>query len=92
MRAMECRAGCAACCIAVSISSEIPGMEGGKPAGVRCHMLDGRNMCSIFGKPERPSVCLSLKPSVEMCGEKNEEAFRILSELETETTPGNRKA
>lgn len=79
---MECRLGCAACCIAVSISSPIPGMERGKPAGVRCVQLDDRNLCKIFGKKERPEVCLSLKPSVEMCGKSNEDAFEYLENLE----------
>ena len=37
---MDCRPGCAACCIAPSISSPIPGMPHGKPAGVRCAQLD----------------------------------------------------
>ncbi|MDD8045446.1 MAG: YkgJ family cysteine cluster protein, partial [Verrucomicrobiota bacterium] len=32
---MECRPGCGACCTVVSISSPIPGMPQGKPAGVR---------------------------------------------------------
>ena len=36
---MDCRPGCAACCIAPSISSPIPGMPHGKPAGVRCIQL-----------------------------------------------------
>ena len=31
---MDCRAGCGACCIALSISSPIPGMPAGKPAGI----------------------------------------------------------
>lgn len=79
---MECRAGCVACCIAVSISSNIPGMENGKPAGVRCVNLDENNMCAIFGKENRPKVCSSLTPSLEMCGLKNGDAFKYLEELE----------
>ena len=31
---MNCRPHCGACCIALSISSPIPGMPAGKPAGV----------------------------------------------------------
>jgi hypothetical protein len=57
---MNCRAGCGACCIAPSISSPIPGMPQGKPAGVRCIQLDEANRCRIFGRPERPAVCASL--------------------------------
>ena len=68
---MECRVGCGACCIAPSISSPIPGMPGGKPAGVRCAQLTDDNRCKLFGRPERPLVCVSLRPSAEMCGPTN---------------------
>ncbi|MEZ4830770.1 MAG: YkgJ family cysteine cluster protein [Caldilineaceae bacterium] len=54
---MECRIGCGACCIAPSISSPIPGMPNGKPAGVRCIQLTDDNRCKLFGLPERPVVC-----------------------------------
>lgn len=84
---MECRSGCAACCIAVSISSPIPGMPDGKPAGVRCVQLDEHLRCKLFGKPERPAVCSGLQPSEEMCGSSAEEAFAILTEWETLTRP-----
>lgn len=79
---MDCRVGCAACCIAPSISSPIPGMPGGKPAGVRCIQLTEDNKCKLFGTKERPAVCSSLKPSEEMCGKTNNEAYLYLEELE----------
>ncbi len=84
----ECRAGCGACCIAPSISSYIPGMPDGKPAGIRCVQLTPDNRCRLFGKPERPIVCLSLRPSEEMCLNSAEEAERSLSLLESATCPG----
>lgn len=84
---MECRIGCGACCIAPSISSPIPGMPGGKPAGVRCVQLTFDNRCKLFGKPERPLVCRGLKPSKEMCGASSKEAELFLSLLEKETLP-----
>ena len=65
---MDCRVGCGACCVVPSISSAIPGMPHGKPAGVRCAQLTSDNRCQIFGHPDRPGVCLSLQPSLEMCG------------------------
>ncbi len=77
-----CRLGCGACCIAPSISSPIPGMPAGKPAGVRCIQLTEDNLCKLFGLPERPRVCGSLKPSLEMCGASDEAAFLYLQELE----------
>lgn len=78
----RCRPGCGACCIAPSISSPIPGMPNGKPAGVRCVQLDEHNGCRIFGQQERPRVCGSLPASHEMCGDRREHAMFYLAELE----------
>jgi Fe-S-cluster containining protein len=77
-----CREGCAACCIAPSISSPIPGMPDGKPAGVRCVQLDDVSRCLLFGHPDRPAVCTSLKPSADMCGDNREQALGYLRRLE----------
>lgn len=79
---VSCRPGCGACCTAPSISSPIPGMPKGKPAGVRCVQLDEHDGCRIFGQPERPAVCAGLQPSREMCGESREQAMLFLIELE----------
>jgi hypothetical protein len=87
MMGMECRTGCGACCIAPSISSAIPGMPNGKPTGVRCIQLDNGNRCKLFGKAERPAVCVSLRPNATMCGESREEAMAFLHELETASAP-----
>jgi len=86
--AIACRPGCAACCIAPSISSAIPGMPNGKPAGVACVQLDVRLRCRLFGRPERPVVCATLRPSREMCGDTREHALRWLSKIEWQTRPG----
>jgi Fe-S-cluster containining protein len=85
---MECRPRCAACCIAPSISSAIPGMPLGKAAGVRCVQLDEEDACRLFGHPDRPAVCASLQPSLSMCGESREQALTWLTELEMSTRPG----
>ncbi len=85
-----CRPGCGACCIAPSISSPIPGMPQGKPAGVRCVQLDERNACRIFDHPARPAVCRQLIPSVEMCGstpDGGRHALHYLAQLEQATRP-----
>ncbi|MBE5317015.1 MAG: YkgJ family cysteine cluster protein [Xanthomonadales bacterium] len=82
---MQCRTGCGACCIAPSISSPIPGMPQGKPAGVRCVQLDDLNRCRIFGRPERPAVCSALKPEPAMCGADAAEALAWLARLEQAT-------
>src|SRR5690606_40832938 len=55
MTGMECRPGCGACCIAPSISSAIPGMPNGKPAGVRCLHLTDANYCGLFRSEEHTS-------------------------------------
>lgn len=86
---MNCRIGCAACCIAPSISSFIPGMPVGKPAGVRCIQLTEDNKCKLFGSHDRPKVCGSLSPSIDMCGYNREEALQFLKELEASTAPEN---
>jgi uncharacterized protein len=83
---MECRPGCGACCIAPSISSPIPGMPNGKPAGVRCAQLTPDNLCMLFGDPARPAVCVRLRPDEEMCGRNAEDALRWLAELEQLTS------
>ena len=84
---MTCRPGCAACCIAPSITSPIPGMPQGKPAGVPCVQLTADLRCAIFGRPGRPACCAGLQASAEMCGDSREQALRWLGELEKATQP-----
>lgn len=84
---MKCRTGCAACCIAPSISSPIPGMQNGKPAGMRCVQLSDDNRCRLFGSDLRPAVCGSLQPSDEMCGNSASEAMERLAQWEHATQP-----
>jgi hypothetical protein len=85
--APACRPACAACCTAPSISSPIPGMPHGKPAGQPCVQLDDAGRCRLFGLPERPAVCSSLQPSMEMCGSDRSHAMRWLARLEAATSP-----
>ncbi len=68
-------------------SSPIPGMPHGKPAGVKCVQLLPDYRCALFGKPERPAVCVSLRPTEEMCGATREEALAWLTRLEQATRP-----
>lgn len=84
---MDCRPNCGACCIAPSITSPLPGMPQGKPAGVRCVNLDWENRCTVFGRPERPAFCMGLQASREMCGDDREAALAWLSRLEHLTKP-----
>ena len=60
-------------------------MPAGKPAGVRCVQLDEHERCRLFGRPERPAVCASLRPDPAMCGESVEQAMQWLGWLEAST-------
>ncbi|MBN1132324.1 MAG: YkgJ family cysteine cluster protein [Bacteroidales bacterium] len=85
---MKCRPNCGACCIAPSISSPIPGMPGGKPAGVRCIHLTDDYRCSIYDDPRRPEVCSGFKAEPMVCGQSREEALMILTALEQHEDAG----
>ncbi len=85
MKAIQCRMGCGACCIAPSISSPIPGMPQGKPANSRCVQLNDDNACLLFGRPERPQVCVKFQPDPAVCGDSSEEALALIAWLEQET-------
>lgn len=68
----------------VSIGLQAPK---GKPAGVRCAQLLPDFRCAIFGRPERPAVCVSLRPTEAMCGSSQAEAMDYLTKLEARTAP-----
>lgn len=80
---MKCRIGCGACCIAPSISSPIPGMPEGKPAGVPCIHLTADFKCGIFNHPDRPKVCADFQADPDVCGKSRDEALDILEGLES---------
>ena len=75
---MNCREGCGACCIAPSISTPLPGMPNGKPAGERCLHLSVDYLCGLFGQPERPAVCGAFKADIEVCGSSQQEAINLI--------------
>ena len=77
---MQCRAGCGACCLAPPISSPLPGMPAGKPAGGRCLHLDENHLCGLFGRPERPAVCGQFGADPEICGDSREQALALMAE------------
>jgi len=60
-------------------------MPDGKPAGVRCVQLTADNRCAIFGRPERPAVCASLRAEPAMCGNDRVHAMAWLGALEAAT-------
>lgn len=62
-------------------------MPHGKPRGIPCVQLLPDYRCALFGKPERPAVCVSLRPAEEMCGITRDEALAHLRRLELTTRP-----
>jgi len=83
----KCRPGCGACCIAISISTPLPGLPDGKPAGQPCPHLTASFLCSLYDSQLRPQVCRDLQPLPQMCGLDREEALAYLTELERLTYP-----
>jgi hypothetical protein len=65
-------------------------MPDGKPAGVRCVQLTDDNRCRLFGRPERPAVCVHLRPEPEMCGATATDALAYLARLERDTQPDSK--
>jgi hypothetical protein len=63
-------------------------MPHGKPAGIPCVQLDEALRCRLFGRPERPAVCVQLQPQPGMCGNSAAEARSILRQMELDTAPG----
>jgi hypothetical protein len=62
-------------------------MPHGKPAGIPCVQLTPDLRCALFGRPDRPAVCTSLRPHESMCGADRDEALAALARLETATKP-----
>jgi hypothetical protein len=60
-------------------------MPNGKPAGMRCAQLTDDNRCRLFGRAERPAVCVGFRPSPDSCGDSREQAVTILGRLEART-------
>lgn len=79
---MTCRSGCGACCIAITISSPIPGVNGIKLAGQPCPQLTEARTCFIYNSPLKPKVCSNFKASRSVCGEHFEGAMMNLTYLE----------
>ena len=64
-------------------------MPHGKPAGIPCVQLLPDMRCALFGRPERPAFCASLRPDESMCGANRQEALAYLTALEMQTGPGS---
>jgi uncharacterized protein len=62
-------------------------MPHGKPAGIPCVQLLPDYRCALFGRPERPAFCVTLRPMESMCGRDRDDALARLTALETLTLP-----
>jgi hypothetical protein len=62
-------------------------MPEGKPAGVRCVQLLPDLRCALFGRPERPAFCATLRPAEDMCGADRDESLARIAAWETATRP-----
>ncbi|MDP5070421.1 MAG: YkgJ family cysteine cluster protein [Congregibacter sp.] len=83
---MICRKKCGACCSAASISSPLPGMPEGKPAGVVCVNLSPLDFsCGIWGTASYPQVCRQFQARPDSCGSSRSEAIKLISLMETAT-------
>lgn len=76
---------CGQCCIYISISSAIPGMPKGKPAGVKCIWLKQDGKCFLFGRPDRPAICCNFQAEEFICGTNAVEARQNIIYLEEYT-------
>lgn len=85
---MQCRPGCGACCVAISIRQPFYGMPGGKPAGIPCVHLDADMHCALFHDPRRPALCDAFAAEREFCGDTREQALLRLAQLEVQSAPG----
>ncbi|WP_414980683.1 YkgJ family cysteine cluster protein [Congregibacter sp.] len=84
---MICREKCGACCIAPSISSPLPGMPQGKPAGIPCVNLDTTDYrCRIWGTTQYPDVCARFRPQADTCGASRSEAEQLTTLMELQTS------
>ena len=87
---MECRKGCAACCIAPSVSQAIPGMPTGKAAGEACINLDIKSMqCRIWQQDNYPELCRKFNAEIDICGDSREFALETITILERNTRPAS---
>jgi Fe-S-cluster containining protein len=82
----SCRSECGACCIALSISSPLPGHPNGKPAGVPCAHLSPKRACLIYRDPLRPEVCRRFAAQANLCGTSFAQAMAALAQLESATS------
>lgn len=83
---MNCRPACAACCIAPSITTPMPNMPNGKPAGQACANLDDDLNCILWGQANYPKHCGEFKACEENCGSDREQALQLITYWEEATS------
>jgi len=87
--AIQCRKGCGACCIFISISSPLPNHPYGKKSSETCTNLDLENMtCTLWNTPDFPDICRRFQAVKWICGDNFMEAAKNIQELERLTRKG----
>jgi len=56
-----------------------------RQASVRCVQLTPDNLCRLFHHPDRPLVCVRLRPNEEMCGQTADQVLAWLFALKHAT-------
>ncbi len=49
--------------------------------------LNEDNLCSIWNRQDYPAACRNFTPTLEFCGQSNEEAMRLIAAFDKLTTP-----
>ena len=57
---------------------ELPEVHFSDYNGVRCLHLSVEQLCQLFGQPERPAVCIDFKADLEVCGNDQADAIRLI--------------
>jgi hypothetical protein len=51
--------------------------------------LTDQNLCSLFGKPERPAIGSSFQANPDCCGTSQAEVFELIDFMEWFTAPNS---
>ena len=76
---MECRLGCAACCVVLETNEPYEGHPNGKPSATRYNNLTDDNLCGIWER--RPEFCRNFVARREYCGGNDAEAYYLIERI-----------
>jgi hypothetical protein len=88
----NCRRGCGACCVYLSLPKPFIGHPQGKPAGWTCNNLTKTWECGLYYTDLMPEVCREFKGSLLLCGKNFEEAKNGMIGLAKQTSKPMKEA